>query len=142
MVATNYESVMLEHFFDQMPFIQDQMAYCYRSGPRELTAVLKDGSRAVFNDLFGRTTFLSKPSEACLGIEECSKRFGIRLRALMNDRMVNQQELSARTGISQSAISKYATGSIEPKASTIVKLARALECSVSDLMSYCEDPTY
>lgn len=142
MASNRIESLMLEHFFNQMPFVEDEMVYCYRSGPNEMTAVLRDGSRAIFNDLFCTTQFISKLNSESVDDKEWSRRFGRRLRYLMNDRRVTQKELSDRTGISQSNISNYIRGASVPKVTTVTKLAWALGCSVSDLTSYCEEPTY
>lgn len=52
---------------------------------------------------------------------------------------VSQSELSRRTGISQSTISGWYRGKGIPNADQVIKLARALDCEVKELLSDEED---
>lgn len=57
------------------------------------------------------------------------------LRELRLKNKMTQQELSAKTGIAQGVISDIESGSTQnPRFDTVVKLADALGCSLSDFI--------
>ena len=58
---------------------------------------------------------------------EWRKRFGRNLLDTMNRWKISQEELSLKTGISQSAISKYINGVSTPSAYTLMKICDVLE---------------
>ena len=59
----------------------------------------------------------------------------ILLRRMREKRRMTQAELSALSGVSQQAISKIESGERpNPGAFTLYKLARALKCTVDDLI--------
>lgn len=59
----------------------------------------------------------------------------IKLRAMREKRRMTQMELAALSGITQQAISKIESGErSNPGAITLYKLARALKCTVDDLI--------
>lgn len=47
---------------------------------------------------------------------------------------LTQQELAERCKTTQQTIAKIEQGSVDPKLSTIIKIAEALECEVTDLL--------
>ena len=58
------------------------------------------------------------------------------LRDLRIKKGLTQQELSAKTGIAQGVISDIESGSTQnPRFDTVVKLAEALECPLSDFLT-------
>lgn len=59
--------------------------------------------------------------------------FANNLKAAMEQRQMNQSELSALTGIGKSSISQYLSGKNIPKSAVMQKLADALETSVDYL---------
>ena len=59
----------------------------------------------------------------------------INLRDLRLKRGLTQQELAAKTGIGQGVISGIESGATQnPRFDTVVKLAEALDCSLSDFL--------
>ena len=60
--------------------------------------------------------------------------FGERLKARRLMLHLSQNELSKRSGVSQQAISGIESGRNSPSEQTIIMLASALRCSLSDLM--------
>lgn len=64
--------------------------------------------------------------------EQERKRFGYALNKLMDRNFITQEELAERTGISQTMISHYITGRYIPNYITVVKIAKALNCSMDD----------
>jgi transcriptional regulator with XRE-family HTH domain len=60
--------------------------------------------------------------------------FGKHLRKLRTDRGLTQGQLAERCGTSVPAISNLEAGNNSPTLGTLVRLADALECKVSDLV--------
>lgn len=64
-------------------------------------------------------------------------QFGDKLRRVMQDEGISQNELSARTGIEQGTISNYVTGKMHPQFHTADVIARAIGCSLDE---FRDDP--
>ena len=60
--------------------------------------------------------------------------FSRRLRELMENKRIKGHDLADMVGMSESSISCYTYGKREPKLSTVVALAKALDAPVSYLM--------
>lgn len=59
----------------------------------------------------------------------------IRLEDVRNKRRLNQQQLSAASGVPQPMISQIETGEVKnPTIKTLYRLAAALKCTVDDLI--------
>jgi transcriptional regulator with XRE-family HTH domain len=65
--------------------------------------------------------------------------FGAHLRELRTAAGLSQRELAARVGTSSAAISNFEAGNNAPTLGTIVRLASALDSSLSDLLEPLED---
>ena len=60
----------------------------------------------------------------------------IPLRELRLKKKLTQQELAAKSGIAQGVISDIESGSTQnPRFDTVIKLAAALGCSISDFLN-------
>lgn len=64
---------------------------------------------------------------------------GERVRELRRKRGLTQVEFSERCGVPQSRISAIENGSRVPNVETVLRLARALNCKVSTLMSVFDE---
>lgn len=60
--------------------------------------------------------------------------FGARLRELRTTAGLTQRDLASRSGTSSAAISNFEAGNNAPTLGTLVRLADALECNVTDLV--------
>ena len=69
--------------------------------------------------------------------------YAAQLKKAMDERNINQAELSALTGIGKSSISQYLSGKNVPKEKATEKIAEALDCSVAFLngLTTCSDAT-
>lgn len=65
-----------------------------------------------------------------------SSTFAKRLRALLDIRRMSQVELSRRSGVSESSISRYLKGAWEAKQDAVFAIARAADVSEAWLMGY------
>lgn len=54
---------------------------------------------------------------------------------LMNENGVNQAELAKKTKLTEASISRYVNGARFPSSKSILKLSKALNCSVDDLVN-------
>lgn len=61
--------------------------------------------------------------------------FKSRLNQIMRAQKISGKEISLATGISESTISKFLSGSQEPKYSQIINIAQALNCAPEAFMS-------
>ena len=61
-------------------------------------------------------------------------RIGDRVRQLRRERLLTQEELSERSGVGVTSIIRIERGHVEPRFSTIRKLAKALEADPTELV--------
>lgn len=67
--------------------------------------------------------------------QEFRKQFARRLELLMEDRGISRQELTNRTGISAMTISRYLSAKHTAQIDIVVKIAKALSCTVDELVN-------
>ena len=67
--------------------------------------------------------------------QEFRKQFARRLELLMEDRGISRQELTNRTGISEMTISRYLNAKHTAQIDIVVKIAKALSCTVDELVN-------
>ena len=66
--------------------------------------------------------------------ENTMSKFTERTKGLMTEKSVTQKELAKVTGISESSISRYLSGELEPRMDILSNISRALGTTVSYLM--------
>lgn len=99
----------------------------------ETKIVLENGDIYLFDEGTENVRRLpGLPGEA--NEKEFMCEFGIRLRNIMRWNRITQSQLSEKSGISQPRISQYATGQATPSIYTVNRLAKALGCSVDELV--------
>ena len=67
------------------------------------------------------------------------REFANNLQGELEYSYTSQKELSEMTGITESAISRYVNGERIPSLKNVIKIARALECRVGDLIDLDAD---
>ena len=127
---------ILDDFELYYPEIVKDAVTWYPSGRREITVKLRDGGRVIFDG--GSKTFrrISNYDAPMMEEDNWKTGFGRKLGQALCNRCISQSTLSERTGISQTMISRYISGNSIPSAYIIAKLARALECSLNELMDF------
>jgi DNA-binding Xre family transcriptional regulator len=132
-----------QYMFDDMckrySFLTDDAIEWHVTKPGEIVVTLGDGSKVRYDFGEHRYTVLSKniaveDERYFMSEEECRHEFARRLRSCMRDRGMTQTMLSDLTDISQVTMSKYINGKALPGYYNISRLARALRCSVKELM--------
>jgi len=74
----------------------------------------------------------------CVANIELQKKFGKRLRYLRRDRDLTQEQLAELIDLSVNAISLLERGRTSPSFETLVKLAKALNVDVGELLKFDE----
>ena len=100
-----------------------------------LIVTLNDGDRIIF-DYMERTIRRIPRDPGHITEREARREFGIRLRKLMFQRGMTQNDLSELTGIVRTTISDYITGKHSPSFYAVDKIAKALNCSTDEFRCF------
>lgn len=98
----------------------------------ELEINNEDGSIDIYNDM---DYSLGRKIDTCTDIG-WKKEFARRLRKKIAMRGLTQATLGEMTGIGQPLLSLYTQGKSLPSAQKVSALAKALNCSVNDLIGF------
>lgn len=124
---------VINNFNIYFPSIAAQMVSGYLTSDNSLMAVLKDGSKVIFNDKLCSVRNVIEYQ----GTEEDWKReFANRLATVMEEKGFDQSYLAEVSGISQVSISNYIQRKVIPSGYIVDKLARALDCHITDLVCF------
>ncbi len=131
----------LEQFKNEYPYFSDQIVDCYPSGQMEITIKMNDGTKMAYNALSKSVRTIYDPySENGSRDEVDDEQWLVEFSTRFNDKLMangmSQRELSMMTGISVISINRYSKGKAVPNARNIVKIARSLKCSVSELVDF------
>lgn len=125
------EDYIIDNFKSHFPALAEKMLSCKKDEYGQVTAVLKDGRKILYDDFCCRVREV--PDSSNLTRDEFGKDLGQRLWYIMRCKGIDQVELSKRTGFPQSTISNYINGINIPSFYAIDKIARILDCSIDDL---------
>lgn len=126
----------LRNFSFYFPTIAESMRDCHEGGPFELIVTCDDGTKILYNDMYGTIRRLPASSDS-LDEDDFKREFAYRLRDLMLIKNVTQKELSERTGINTNNISRYVNGKNVPSFYAVDRIAKALGCS-TDVFRYLD----
>ena len=118
-------------FIVRHPNIADQVIDWYPSGQMQIMVRLDDGSRKLYDWLTDRI-YNIYPVEDDLSEDQWRGNFALKLRQKLNYHGMTQEELSAKTGISNVTISKYIKGKAMPNAHNLEKISKALKSSMNE----------
>ena len=131
---------ILEDLSRHYPRYYERITEWYPSGNKEIVIVLDDRETLVYdfyNKNFRKKYYVDETSD--LFEEQWCSVFADKLDRMMRIRGVMGNDLSEETGVSIVTISKYlnAKGGI-PRTDVIQKIAKVLDCSVTELI-YSDD---
>lgn len=118
------------------PDVYDQIVEWYPSGYLEITMILENGVKMTYclvNDLL-LTVFDPKEKDRKWSDDDWRMNFARKLNKRMLRYGVSQEELSMKTGISKTMLSRYMNGKALPSGANITRIAEVLHCSVNELM--------
>lgn len=125
------EQVELSNFEIYFPSLAEKMVDYRPSYTGSIIVDLDDGTSVLYDDL--AHTIRSIPRD-CNSMTEAEfmNEFGKRLQHIMDFKNMSQKELSARTGIASSLLSRYMNGKICPSFWVVNKISKAIGCSTDD----------
>ena len=136
-MCKSFHEHVFENFKLYFPSIAEKTVHWYPSGRHEITARLNDRSKVYFNDLTkGIRRVPEYDDSEKMSEEEWRDRFGRKLMDVIYDRGISQHDLAEAIGVSTIMISKYVNGKTSPSSYTLSKLAKVLECTVSELTDF------
>ena len=134
-----YESI-ISNYEKWHPGLYAKTVECKPSGYYSILACLADGSKIEYNDLDNTirdvTRFYNREANNTLDEESWKKEFGRRLRHLIAERGISQEELSDLTGISRQMLSRYVRGTSTPSGYILTRLSEVLDCDIRDLTRF------
>lgn len=127
---------MDEHLYEDFklyfPGFEKRCISWRRTDVFELEIDDKDGSIYIYNDM-DHSIGPKFDTSTDIGWK---KEFARRLRKKIAMRGITQTNISELTGISQPLLSLYVQGKSLPSAQKVSSLAKALNCSVNDLIGF------
>ncbi len=136
--SKDYWCPIYEEFTNQYTDIAENVVNWYPSGQSEITIKLKDGRYCVYDFMHKYNLRIRQKndidSQDSNNEEEWRTKLSKNLRRKLYNTATNQDMLAMKTGISEHTISKYVRGKSTPTAYNLYKIARALNCSVTELM--------
>ncbi len=137
----DYWETMFEYYANVYPRYAARTIHWFPSGQMEITVRLDNGTFWVF-DMIGPTIRplgnrdLNPEAEDDISEEEYRIRLSRNLREKMYHTAVSQDMLARRSGISTVMINRYASAKATPSTYNLERIARALQCSPTELLVY------
>ncbi|RHT38329.1 XRE family transcriptional regulator [Firmicutes bacterium AM31-12AC] len=137
----DYWESMFDYYARVYPQYAERTINWFPSGEMEITVRLDDRTFWVF-DMMGPTIKplgnkeLNPEAEDEISEEEYRIRLSRNLRIKMYHTTISQDTLSKRSGISAVTINKYMNAKATPSAYNLERIARALQCSATELLVY------
>lgn len=130
----DYWMPILKRFAEDYPDLFEKCVDWYPSAQLQITIRLEDDTRYSYDFLNHNLNRLDITLDEIGSEDAYKKQFAKNFNKKMRNMGYSQQCVSERSGIMQSMISKYSTGKSIPNGYNIKRLARALKCSVDELL--------
>lgn len=137
----DYWETMFEYYASVYPQYAERTINWFPSGQMEITVRLDDRTFWVF-DMIGPTIKplgnrdLNPEAENDISEDEYRIRLSKNLRIKMHHTAVSQDVLARRSGISTVMINRYMNAKATPSMYNLERIARALQCSPTELLVY------
>lgn len=127
---------VFDDFEIHYPEIADRVVDWYPSSQMEITIKVEDGTKYRY-DFFDKSMYrIFTNQDNCDDEVGWRNKFARELNRKIRNFGYTQEKLSDVTGISRVTISKYSNGTATPSSYNLIKIAKALECSVSELTTF------
>lgn len=130
-----------EHIFEEFkyyhPYMADDVVECQPRGEKGIRITTTDGTMYDFDIItkgIRRVKDFNINSMDDITEEWCRECIAYRLAEQMGVKGFSQQTLAEYSGLSKGTIYNYINGKATPSATALMKLARALDCSIGDLI--------
>lgn len=132
----HYESIF-ESFLHYHPYMEKDLKGWRPRGELGIRVTLTDGTEYDYDivaNSIRRVIDHSMHSMEDITEERCRASIAYHLIELMTLRGFSQNTLSEYTGLSKGSINNYINGTSTPSATALRKIARALDCNITDLL--------
>lgn len=126
------DKLMMQDFIVRFPLEGARLIKYWRYSTYELAVQLDDGSVLIYDFIIKGIRRAPSYAEQ-LTDDECKKEFGRRLQQLLYSKGMTQEDLAEAVGTSQTIISQYVSGRVNPSFSKVDKICRVLNCSMDEL---------
>lgn len=89
----------------------------------------------MLQGIYGSSQSEMSDDFGCQAIYNSSMSFGSALESIRKDRGLTQSQLAERLDVNQSLIAKWESGKVQPRTSTLEKLAEALQVQTEELLA-------
>lgn len=127
----SYYSNYMSDFERYFPATAEKAVSWYPNGASVIIVTLNDGSKVYYN---GETKTIRTVRLDDDSMEHSRWLFSRRIQQFLNIRGGSMAWLCEQTGISQNMMSRYMNGKSDPTMPKIIAIARALRCTVGDLL--------
>lgn len=141
MLDKNRYNSLLDKYEQEYPNeAKNAVSWC-AIGNDEIVVRMRNGDRSVYNEsLNGARYIRARPDDddpnGYIDDDKWRMRFGETLRHRMYSKGLSTKVLSEMTKIPYQTIRSYTNGNASPSGPNISRIARALGCSVSELMYF------
>ena len=132
-MGKDIHDAIYQNFKTYYPLLDSAVVSWSPNGPNSIIAELSDGSALEYND---RLRSFRTVREFDGTKESWKREFSSKLIKMMADKGCDQIYLSEISDISQQSISNYLNKKAIPNCYTASKLAKALGCTVSELIDF------
>lgn len=138
MIETNKWTLIFDEFMDNYPRMARDAIDWYPSGRSEIIIVMSDRSKVVYNGNTQRFSFVRRTDDEYLNLteQEWRHKFAAKLYEYMAENCISQKELAELLNVSQMTISKYLNARVTPTSYNLDRIARVLNCSISELTNF------
>ena len=131
-----YENILTQ-FLDHHPYMEKDLCVWRPRGELGIRVQLIDGTEYdydIISNGIRRVVDHSMHNMEDITEERCRASIAYHLVELMTLRGFSQNTLAAYTGLGRGSINNYINGKATPSATALRKLARALDCNITDLL--------
>lgn len=138
MIGTNKWSLMFDDFMNNYPSMERDVVDWYPNGKLEITIVMNDGSKLVYNGNTQRFSIIRGADSEYENLteQEWRHKFAAKLYEKITDKCISQKELAEILNMSQKTISKYLNAKATPSTYNLDRIARVLDCSITELTNF------
>lgn len=133
-----YWKPVYEAFCQDYPNLAAEMLDWYPSAQLEITVKIEGGKKYAYDFLNRQAYLIHDPGNKDsidISEEEWRKIFARNLNRKMRNVAMTQDRLADTIGVTQVTISKYTNGLATPNSRNLIKMARALKCSIHELVN-------
>lgn len=133
----DYWLSVYDMFCEDYPMLAKDLVDWYPSAQMEITIKISDGRKYAY-DFMTRVAYpVYEPGETIIDIseEEWRKLFARNLNRKIRNVAMTQDRLAETIGVTQVTISKYTNGLATPNSRNLIKIAKALKCSIHELVN-------